>query len=110
MEIVEGIARGSNGVAQYAFSSTGSLIYIPGPVAAGVTQNVLALADRKGEVEPLKVPAGSYHFPRVSRDGKRVAYQVDDGKESSIWIYELSGATAPRRLTLAGTGANRGPI
>ncbi len=32
--IVEGIARGGTGVAQFAFSSTGSLIYIPGPVSA----------------------------------------------------------------------------
>jgi Tol biopolymer transport system component len=46
----------------------------------------------------------------VSRDGKRVAYQIDDGKDSSIWIYELSGAAAPRRLTLPGTGTNRYPI
>jgi Tol biopolymer transport system component len=66
--------------------------------------------DRKGEVEALKVPQATYAFPRVSKDGKRVVYQVDDVKESSIWIYELSGATAPRRLTLAGTGANRDPI
>jgi Tol biopolymer transport system component len=35
---------------------------------------------------------------------------MDDGKESSIWIYELSGASAPRRLTLPGAGANRDPI
>src|SRR5665213_1394209 len=109
--VVEGIARGGAGVAQLAFSSTGALIYIPGPVAStSVGQSVLGLVDRKGEVEPLKVPPGTYAFPRVSRDGKRVAYQVDDGKEASIWIYELSGATAPRRLTLSGTGANRDPI
>ncbi len=109
--IVEGIRRASTGAAQFAFSNTGSLIYIPGPVSAGGSgKNVLTLVDRKGDVEPLKVPPGAYAVPRVSRDGKRVAYQVDDGKESSIWIYELSGATAPRRLTLAGTGANRNPI
>jgi Tol biopolymer transport system component len=46
----------------------------------------------------------------LARRGKRVAYQVDDGKESSIWIYELSGPSAPRRLTLPGTGANRYPV
>ncbi len=109
--IVEGVARGTAGAAQFAFSSTGSLIYIPGPVASsGAGQSVLGLVDRNGGVEPLKVPPGAYAFPRVSRDGKRVAYQVDDGKDSSIWIYELSGATAPRRLTLPGTGANRNPI
>ena len=110
--IVEGIARvGTGGVAQFASSGTGSLIYIPGPVTGAVAgQNVLGLVDRKGEVEPLNVPPNTYGFPRVSRDGKRVAYKIDDGKDSSIWIYELSGAAAPRRLTLAGTGANRYPI
>src|SRR5215831_19120754 len=30
--------------------------------------------------------------------------------ESSVWIWELLGATAPRRLTLPGTGNNRYPI
>ena len=109
--IVEGVARTGSGAAQFAFSSNGSLIYVPGSIGSSEAgQNVLGLVDRKGEVEPLKVPPGNYAFPRVSRDGKRVAYQVDDGKDSSIWIYELSGATAPRRLTLAGTGANRDPI
>jgi Tol biopolymer transport system component len=108
--IVEGVAR-QGGTAYFAYSNTGSLIYVPGPVtASGTGQNVLALVDRKGEVEPLKVPPGAYGFPRASRDGKQIAYQIDDGKESSIWIYELAGGTAPRRLTLPGTGANRYPI
>jgi serine/threonine protein kinase len=71
----------------------------------------LALVDRKDDVAPLKnLPPGSYSVPRVSRDGKRVAYQIDDGKESSIWIYELSETGAPRRLTLPGTGNSRDPI
>jgi serine/threonine-protein kinase len=109
--IVEGIARGVTGAAQFAFSSTGSLIYAPGPVSsAGLGTFVLALIDRKGGVEPLKVPPAAYGFPRVSGDGKRIVYQIDDGKEASIWIYELSGTAAPRRLTLPGTGANRYPI
>jgi len=108
--IVEGVAR-AGVAAQFAYSSTGSLVYIPGPVtAAGAGQTILILVDRKGEIEPLKVPPAAYGFPRVSRDGKRVAAQIDDGKESSIWICELSGDTAPRRLTLPGAGVNRYPI
>jgi serine/threonine protein kinase/Tol biopolymer transport system component len=110
--IVEGVQRSLIGGAQFAFSKTGSLVYVPGPAtgvgAAG--QDSLALVDRKGDIEVLKLSPAAYGFPRVSPDGKRVAYQIDDGKESSVWIYELSGATAPRRLTLAGTGANRYPI
>jgi Tol biopolymer transport system component len=37
-----------------------------------------------------------------------VAYGTDDGKEANVWIYDLSGATAPRKLTFG--GANRYPI
>jgi Tol biopolymer transport system component len=109
VSIVEGVGRTYVGGAQFAFSRTGSLIYLPGPDSGRASsQGTLALVSRKGEVEALKhIPQGAYSFPRVSRDGKRVAYQIDDGKESSIWIYELSGATAPRGLTLPGTGANR---
>ena len=109
--IVEGIERDSSGTAHFAFSNSGSMAYVSGPMAGiGQGQDTLALVDRKGDAELLKVPPDSYGYPRVSQDGKRVAYQIDDGKESSIWIYELSGATAPRRLTLPGTGANRYPI
>jgi serine/threonine-protein kinase len=108
--IVEGVLR-AGATPQIAWSKTGSLVYLPGPItASGAGQNVLVLVDRKGEVEPLKTLPGPYAFPRVSKSGRSVVYQVDDGKESSIWLTELSGGTAPRRLTLPGTGANRYPI
>jgi Tol biopolymer transport system component len=96
---------------QFAFSGTGSLVYRPGPVTiAAEGQNLLGFADRMGDIETLKLPPANYLAPRVSRDGKQIAYEIDDGKESSVWLYELSGATAPRRLTLPGSGSNRGPI
>jgi serine/threonine-protein kinase len=108
--IVEGILRSGN-AAQFSYSRTGAMIYLPGPVSAGgAAQTALVLVDRRGEVQPLKIPPAAYGFPRVSKDGKRVTVQVDDGKESSIWICDLAGDTAPRRLTLPGTGANRYPI
>ena len=112
VSILEGVARGFYGAAQFAFSNTGSLIYVPGPASGAVLgHGTLGLVDRKGDAEPLKnIPPAAYNCPRVSRDGKRVAYQIDDPREPGIWIYELSGATAPRRLTLPGTGANRDPI
>jgi serine/threonine-protein kinase len=111
VSIVEGVARTTTGAAQFTFSASGSLVYIPGPVSgANVGTASLALVNRKGDAELLKVPPGAYDNPRVSRDGKRIAYEVNDGKESSIWVYELSGATAPRRLTNPGTGSNSLPV
>ena len=71
-------------------------------------RNQLALIDRKGGVEALKLPSGPYEHPRVSPDGKRIAFGTDDGKEANVWIYDLSGATAMRRLTFG--GRNRFPI
>jgi Tol biopolymer transport system component len=76
----------------------------------GGNQLDLVRVDRKGDIQPLKVPSGALGFPRASRDGKRVAYQIEDAKESSIWICEMEGNSAPRRLTLPGTGVNRYPI
>ena len=68
----------------------------------------IALIDRKGGVEPLKLPAGPYLMPRVSPDGTRIAFGTDDGKEAIVWIYDVSGTTASRRLTFGGN--NRFPM
>jgi len=109
--VIEGVRRGSNntsGAVHYSFSNNGTLIYIPGSGSAANDPQVLALMDRKGTVEPLKVQARSYGFPRVSPDGKRVAFGTDDGKDANIWVYELGGTIAPRQLTVG--GANRYPV
>ncbi len=110
--LVEGVARSAVGTAaQFVFSSTGSLAYIPGPVTTGEGgRALLGLVDRNGDVVPLKVSPGNYGYPRVFKDGKRLAFQSNDEKDDSVWIYELYGAAAPRRLTLPGQGGNRYPI
>ena len=109
--VVEGVRRSSGvtGSAQFSFSNTGSLIYVPGPVSiSGGAQITLATLGRQGGLERLKLPLKAYAFPRVSPDGKRVAVSTDDGKDSNVWIYDLAGSTAPRQLTLG--GANRYPV
>ena len=68
----------------------------------------LALVDRAGRVQPLKLPPGAYTTPRVSPDGTRIAFGAEDGNESTVWIYDLSGTSAMRRLTFGGN--NRFPI
>jgi serine/threonine-protein kinase len=108
--IVEGVRRGgpTTGAAHFSFSDIGSLIYVPGPVSTTAAQSDLALIDRKGSTEQLKLPAGPYQFPRVSQDGNRIAFATDDGKEAIIWIFELSRTASMRRLTFG--GKNRFPI
>ena len=109
--IVEGVSRsttGSTGVAHFSVSSTGSLVFVPGPTSIWSGQLDLALIDRNGPPQPLKLPPGPYEYPRLSPDGKRVAFGSDDGKEAAVWIYDLSGVTSMRRLTLG--SRNRFPV
>ena len=107
--IVEGVRRGLlSGSAHFSVSNTGSLIYIPGPASIAPGDLDLALFDRKGGIEPLKLPPGSYEHPRVSPDGKQIAFGTENGKEAIVWIYDLSGTSSMRRLTFG--GRNRFPI
>ena len=57
---------------------------------------------------PLGLSPGFYEQPRVSPDGKRLAFVTDDGENASIWMYDLGRAAVPRRLTT--TGRNRLPV
>jgi serine/threonine-protein kinase len=107
--VVEGVRRASNNTAsaQFVVSNTGSLVYIPGPVVFA-PDRTLAMLGRQGGLERLKVPPKPYRFPRLSPDGEWAAVSTDDPKDTSVWIVDLSGAIAPRQLTLG--GANRYPV
>ena len=115
--VIEGVARSADLVgaapAQFVFSQSSSLAYIPGPADPNGSYSMLGVAEmanatQSARVQSLNLPGAGYSYPRASPDGKRVAYEIDEKGESSIWTYELSGTTAPRRLTLQ--GVNRYPV
>jgi serine/threonine-protein kinase len=110
--IVEGVRRGFwpySGAANFSFSSTGSLIYVPGPVS-GISSALmdLALMDRSGKMQPLRLQPGAYVMPRVSPDGRKIAFGNDDDKEAVVYIYDMSGASEIQRLAIGSN--NRFPI
>jgi dipeptidyl aminopeptidase/acylaminoacyl peptidase len=94
--------------AQFAVATNGSLVYLPGPADAKTDTRLLGLFDRNGGRTAVPTPAADINHPRVSPDGKRVAFAIDDDTSSEIRTYELGGATAVRRLTFG--GQNRFPI
>jgi serine/threonine-protein kinase len=109
--IVEGVRRSdgaATGAAQFSVAANGSLVYIPGPVKAGQGDRELALIDRKGVGNALKLPSGAIEHPRLSPDGRQVAFATTDDKDAIVWTYELSGASAMHRVTFS--GRNRFPI
>jgi serine/threonine-protein kinase len=97
------------GNALFSVSDTGSLIYVAtDQQTSGVPTTVLALMNRKGETELLKLPPGPYEHPRVAPNGKRIVYDTDDGTDATVWTYDLSGSTSPLRITFG--GRSRYPI
>jgi eukaryotic-like serine/threonine-protein kinase len=96
--VAEGISltTGTTGGAQYAFSSTGTLLYVSGGLAAA--QRKLVWVNRNGTEQVLGAAIGDYDNPRISPDGRRVALEL----ESQIWIYDLSRDTLTR-LTFEGS-------
>jgi len=92
--VVEGVLESpGSGAAQYSFSATGSLIYVPGGVQA--TRAGLVWVNRLGAEQPLAVPTHGYRNPRLSPDGRRVAIGIAD-LGSQIWLYDLSADTLTR--------------
>jgi len=109
--VLEGVMRASpisTAAAHFAFSTTGSLVYVPGAGAVGLSRRMLAFVDRNGKAKPLPLPAQSYLHPRISPDGKQLVYGTDDGQEGVIWVLDLRDNAQPRRLTFG--GRNLDPI
>jgi Tol biopolymer transport system component len=94
--IIEGILRaGSIYAPQFAFSASGTLVYMPGGLRNAVKSN-LVWVDREGKEEPLGVMPDPYEDPRISPDGDRIAYSIAGDGNEDIWIYDLARGTKTR--------------
>jgi eukaryotic-like serine/threonine-protein kinase len=84
---------------QYSFSSTGTLVYIPGSSQA--PQLRLVWVDRKGTEQPIPAPPHNYVMPRISPDGRRVAAGLEEA-DNEVWLYDLTRDTLTRLTFAAG--------
>jgi serine/threonine-protein kinase len=109
--VLSGVSRalsGTTGIAQFSVSSTGSLVYVPGPAYTVHGGGELVLVDQQGNLEPLKLPVKRFQAPRFCpTNGALLAVGIDDTNDTNIWIYDVTGGHAPRQLTFG--GKNRFP-
>jgi serine/threonine-protein kinase len=100
--VVQGVRRSTDtGAANFSVTPDGMLVYVPGTTqATGLA--ALGVFDRQGQVEPLAMPDGAYDYPRVSPDGRWVAYTATYSDGEDIAVYEIGSNAAPRRLTFGG--------
>ena len=83
----------SNGSAQVSVSKDGTAVHLDGG-SAGQNLN-LVLMDRKGNSSVLVTDQPDAAVPRLSPDGKRLAFQQGTG---NIWIYDLERKTTSRAM------------
>ena len=77
-----------NGAAEFALSRSGTLLRIaPGALARPL--RTASWIDREGKEEPLGLAPNQYTYPRVSPNGRLVAFDIPDGAGRDIWIWDL---------------------
>jgi Tol biopolymer transport system component len=76
------------GFGVFSASNDGTLVY---QRAAGAPSQMV-WTDRGGKPTETVGPPGLYRCPRLSRDGRRVAVDIEDPQtgRSDIWVYDLS--------------------
>jgi dipeptidyl aminopeptidase/acylaminoacyl peptidase len=92
--------------ANFGLSDRGTLVYLNAVANAPPPESTLAIVDRNGTMRTLEVPKAIYRSPRVSPDGRRIAVEtISDAGQNVIWVYDLSGTAANRRLTQEGNNS-----
>jgi serine/threonine protein kinase/Tol biopolymer transport system component len=99
-------SEGRSWSAQFAISGNGSLTYIP--VVARSSELTPVWVDRLERVESL--PAATprnYGIVTISPDDKRLAFDIQDGDNWDVWIYDLTRHTL---TPLTSNGISDSPI
>jgi serine/threonine-protein kinase len=105
--VFEGVGgETSSGAGYFSVADDGTLSYAPDNALAQDSE--IVMVSRSGSATPLPLPARSYHYPRFSPDGKRIAFSAGTGPSASflgtdddVWTYDLSSKSL-NRLTFEG--------
>ena len=92
-----------DGGGQFAFSETGTFVYLAGRVHSDAYP-ILSM-DASGKTAPLLAQTGAYGAPRFSPDGKQLAYTAAGSKGVEVWAYDL-GRDRSTQLTFTGPGGH----
>ncbi len=99
-------ANAGNAGAQLNVSSDGTLVYVPGTAESGA--NPMNWLTRDGKTSVLRATKAEWANPQFSPDSQKLALDVSDGKQSDIWVYEISRDTLTQ-LTFD-SGDDRFPV
>jgi Tol biopolymer transport system component len=88
----------------FAASGDGTLVFLP----AASRSSEMRWYDRKGLTLGTLGPPGVYHDPRISHDGRRVAYLQGDTPQSpvNLWVRDLDSSRTVRVTPQSGIFAD----
>jgi Tol biopolymer transport system component len=90
--ILKGVdTTASNGGAQFSFSESGTLLYLPASSRSAI-ESRLVWVDRKGVAQPIATAPHAYSDPHITPDGKRIVVQVSD-RTPGVWLYDVTRGT-----------------
>jgi len=95
-----------SGDANYAFTSEGTLVYVPRGVESYSVGKVMYI-DMQGNLSSLIDSTNSYFSGSISPDGEKVALHVQEANDD-VWLYH-SGRKSMTRITFGG-GNNGFPM
>ena len=79
---------------QFSISASGTLIYASGGIVPDM-ENSLVWVDHKGKAELIASFKAPFGPPRLSPDGRQIAYPTW-GLEPHVWVYDLNRGTKTR--------------
>jgi serine/threonine-protein kinase len=89
--VLEGVTVNAPvGAAEIAFSDEGTVAYLPAPEQVNYMDAPIEWMDRSGKTTTLRPTPVRWLSPRFSRDGRRLAFDVFDGKQADVWIYDVA--------------------
>jgi serine/threonine-protein kinase len=97
--VLEDVGIGiTNGSAQFAASSTGTLAYVTGQSSITNATTIVWL-DRHGTMTPIRKTPADWSNIQFAPDGQRLAFDISDGKQTDVWVYDWA-RDALTRVTL----------
>jgi serine/threonine-protein kinase len=84
------LITGGSGVPVFDISREGTLAYVSTVPAE------LVLVDRAGNATPITEEPQSYHSPRFSPDGRRIAFDLAQPTGRDVWVYDQEQRTLTR--------------
>ena len=103
-EVVPGIPSSAANGSTFAVSRAGAMLYVQGPLTNGGLR--IVWADQSSQREAIIDTPGTYLNPRISPDGKRLAFSALTAQASELRVKDLERDTVSRLSFMEGVNAS----